>query len=1033
MMSNISAWAIRRPIPTILLFVVLTLMGWASFARLPINADPNVSFPIVNVTVTRSGAAPAELETQVTRKVEGAIAGLAGVRHISSTIVDGVSTTTVEFRLEVDTDRATNDVRDAVTNIRSDLPADIDEPVVARLDIDGSPIIYYVVQSPSLSLRDLSWFVEDTIGRELLAVPGVQRAQRFGGVEREIKVELDPAQLTAFGITADQVNSEIRSLNANLPGGRAELGQQEQSVRTLGSARTVESLADTQIPLPGGRWVKLATLGKVSDGAAEARSLARYDGANVVGFSVSRAKGASDTVVADAVAKRLAEIQARNPAIKIDELFSTVEYTRESYDAAMEALVEGAFLTVLVVFLFLRDWRATLIAALAMPLSMLPTFVAMDFLGFTLNSITLLALTLVIGILVDDAIVEIENIDRHIHMGKRPYLASIEAADAIGLAVVATTFTIVAVFAPVSFIGGIIGQYFRQFGITVAIAVLASLLVARLLTPLMAAYLLQPKRHKPPEAGKPSSRIVSRYLGVLTWTLDHKLASISIAVAIFIGSMALTQYLPSGFLPVADSNISQIKLELAPGARLADTDEVTLELARKLRTRPEVAHVLVTADDVRKAEVMIVLKPRGERAITRQEFEVAVRPLLQNVPDIRFTFQSDGGGGRNVSVVLAGDDPEKLTEAARNLMAGMKTLPQIANVGSTLPLPRPEFLIRPRFDEAAHLGVSVEAIGTAVRIATIGATESGSAKFNLGDRQVTIRVALARDARGDLDVLRALRVTTAGGEAVPLSSVADIGFGTGEAAIERFDRKRRVNVEADLNGATIGEALAAIAQLPAMKNLPKGVEEVKYGEAEFMQEMFVSFALAMASGIMMVLVVLVLLFKDFLQPVTILMALPLAVGGAVLGLLIYGAALDLSSIIGLLMLMGIVTKNSILLVDFAIDGMARGLSRRAALLAAGATRARPIIMTTLAMIAGMLPAVLGLGAGASFRGPMAVAVIGGLVASTLLSLVFVPVVFVYMDMLRQWLGRRLSRFTSVTEEDRKAAATPRGQSDLFTI
>jgi HAE1 family hydrophobic/amphiphilic exporter-1 len=1023
MMSNISAWAIRRPIPTILLFIVLTLMGWASFAKLPINADPNVSFPIVNVTVTRSGAAPAELETQVTRKVESAVAGLAGVRHITSTVEDGVSTTTVEFRLEMDVDRATNDVRDAVANIRGDLPGDVEEPIVARLDVEGSAILYYVVQSPTMSLRDLSWFVEDTIGRELLAVPGVQKSQRFGGIEREIKVELDPAKLAAFGITADQVNSEIRSLNANMPGGRAELAGREQSVRTLGSALTVEAFADTQIPLPGERWVKLSTLGTIVDGAAEERSFARYDGQNVVGFSVSRAKGSSDTTVADAVVKKLEEIGQRYPAIKISELVSTVDYTRESYDAAMEALVEGAFLTVLVVFLFLRDWRATLIAALAMPLSMLPTFIVMDWLGFTLNSISLLALTLVIGILVDDAIVEIENIDRHIHMGKRPYLASIEAADAIGLAVVATTFTIVAVFTPVSFIGGIIGQYFKQFGITVAVAVLASLLVARLLTPLMAAYLMRPKKTpKHVEGEAKPSRLMSGYLGLLGWTLDHKLTSIAAAVAIFIGSMALTQYLPSGFLPVSDSNLSTIKFELPPGARLADADRVALGLVEKLRQRPEVAHVLATSSDVRKVDLMVVLKPRAERSVTRQQFEVAVRPLLQGIPDIRFTFQGDGGGGRNVSVVLAGDDPQKLTQAAQDLAIQMKDLTQIANVATTLPLPQPELLIRPRFDEAAQLGVSIEAIGTALRIATIGATDTGSAKFNLGDRQVPIRVALTREARADLDAIRSLRVTTASGVAVPLSSVADIGFGTGEAAIERFDRKRRVNVEADLNNATIGDALGAIAQLPAMKNLPNGVQEIKYGEAEFMQEMFVSFALAMATGIMMVFVVLILLFKDFLQPVTILMALPLAIGGAMIGLLLYGAALDLSSIIGLLMLMGIVTKNSILLVDFAIDGMEQGMSRREALLKAGATRARPIIMTTLAMVAGMLPAVLGFGAGASFRGPMAVAVIGGLVTSTLLSLVFVPVVFVYMDMLRGWIGRKLSRLTSVTEEDRKAGA-----------
>jgi HAE1 family hydrophobic/amphiphilic exporter-1 len=656
----------------------------------------------------------------------------------------------------------------------------------------------------------------------------------------------------------------------------------------------------------------------------------------------------------------------------------------------------------------------------------------MDLLGFTLNSITLLALTLVIGILVDDAIVEIENIDRHLHLGKRPYFASIDAADAIGLAVVATTLAIVAVFAPVSFIGGVIGQYFKQFGLTVAVAVLASLLVARLLTPLMAAYMLRPK----PAAGHAAapSRLAAGYAAVLGWTLDHRRITLAVAGAIFAGSLALVPLLPTGFLPVSDSKLSNLQVELPPGATLADTEAAAQRIAAELRQRPEVAHVFTTigaaggasaADanasggDVSKASLLVVLKPRGERQMTRKEFERSARDELASIPDIRFTFLGDSGG-KDVSIVLTGDDPARLAGVVQALEREMRALPQLANARSTEPLPRPEIRIRPRPDEAARLGVSAQAIGTVARIATIGGTDANSAKFNLGDRQVPIRVVLDRRARTDIESLRQLRVAGDRG-AVPLTSVADIGFGAGDAEVERFDRRRRVSVDADLNGVPLGTALAAIDALPSLAHLPDGVERPAFGDAEFMAEMFSSFGKAMAAGVLMVLAVLVLLFRDFLQPVTILVALPLSVIGAILALLGYGAALDLSSVIGLLMLMGIVTKNSILLVDFAIEGRRQGLDRRTALVQACLVRARPIIMTTMAMVAGMMPAVLGIGADAGFRGPMAVAVVGGLITSTVLSLVFVPAVFTVMDDIRGWIAPRLGRLTSVTPSDRAAA------------
>ncbi|KQU88103.1 ABC transporter permease [Ensifer sp. Root31] len=1018
MTSNISAWAISKPVPTIVLFIVLTLVGWAAFLKLPINANPNVSFPVVAITVTQSSAAPAEMETQVTQRIEGAASGIAGVQHIRSTIGDGVSTTTVEFKIGTDPDRATNDVREAVTQIRSDLPQTIQEPVVSRVDVDGGAILYYTVRAPAMSAVDLSWFVEDTINRELLTVPGVQKVQRLGGVNREIRVSLNPDRLLALGVTADQVNTALRETNVNVPSGRGEIGDREQSIRTVGSAKTLEEFARLTIPLPGNRWIPLREIARIDDGPVEPRTFAHLDTQPVVGFSVARAKGYSDTAVAAGVTKRLAEIQGRTPDVDIKELISTVEYTLQSYDNAVAALVEGAALTVIVVFLFLRNWRATLIAAVAMPLSILPTFAAMHLLGFTLNSISLLALTLVIGILVDDAIVEIENIERHIDMGKRPYIAAIEAADAIGLAVVATTLTIVAVFTPVSFIGGAVGQYFKQFGLTVAIAVMLSLVVARLLTPLMAAYILQPKSAAHHE--EKTSRIGNSYLKLLAWTLDHRKTAFALVGAIFAGSIYLLALLPTGFLPEDDTNISQVKVSMPPGTRLEETAKVSDGIVKRLSARPEIESVLAVADSVSEVQLLIKLKPRGERKLDKKSFELAIRPILAETPDVLFTFVTDTGA-KEVSIYLVGNNSEELTKAARQLESEMRMLPELTNVLSTEPLRAPELAVTPRLDEAARLGVSVVSLGTIARIATIGDIDSGSAQFNLGDRQVPIRVLLDKGARGDLGTIQKLRVGTAAGGVVPLTSVADLSFGAEEGKVERLDRKRLIAVESNLNnGATLGTAIEAISALPSLKSLPASVSRIEYGDTEYMNEMFSNFALALLTGIMVVAAVLVLLFKDFLQPMTILIALPLSIGGAALALILYGAALDLSSTIGILMLMGIVCKNSILLVDYAIVVRKEGLDRRSALLKAGITRARPIIMTTIAMVAGMVPAAIGVGADAGMRAPMAVAVIGGLIASTGLSLVFVPAMFTVMDDVNIWLSRRLRKLTSVTADDIKA-------------
>jgi HAE1 family hydrophobic/amphiphilic exporter-1 len=1026
---NISAWAIRSPIPTIVLVIALTLGGCFAFLKLPVNVSPDTAFPVAVVTVNAPGTSTGDLESTVTKRLEDAFAGIADVHHIRSTIVDGASTTMVEFQLGIDPDSAINLVRDAIAHVRGDLPVGIPEPVVSRLDVQGGAILTYAVRARSMSPLELSWYVDNTLSQELLSVPGVGRVTRVGGVDREIRVALDPARLQARGITAAEVDDQVRVRSVDLPGGRAAIGLLAQSIRVLGSARSVAQLAATSIALPDDKWARLDDLGTVADGAAEPRRRARFDGDEVVGFAVFKADGASEVSVADAVANRLDAIARANPGISIPLIAGTVAYTRNSFTAAMHTLIEGLSLASLVVFWFLRDWRTTLLAAVAMPLSLVPTFAALLLFGFTLNSITLLALTLIVGVLVDDAIVEIENIVRHIGRGARPYRAAIEAADEIGLAVVATTMTIVVVFLPVSLMGGVVGQYFKQFGVTVAVAVLASLLVARLLTPMLAAYFLKPNpvSHREP-------RLVGRYRSLLGWALSHRGRVLAAGLLFFAGSLALVPLLPTGFLPAEDLGQSFLSIELPPGATIDETDRTAQRVAALLRARPEVAHVFTSigagnafsGGEVRQAMLTINLKPAGERTHSKAEFERLARPLLAGIPDIRWHF-SNGGGDRDVSLVLTGADAASLARAAQTLADQMGRVPGIANVTAGIPLADPEVLIRPRPALAASLGVTTQAIAETARVATTGNIGANLRNLDLGNRQVPIRVELAAGQRADLATIRGLRVPGSQGS-VPLASVADISFGDGEARVQRFDRSRMVAVEADLDpGVTLGTAMRAIHALPVFGELAaSGVRERPYGATEYMADMFDQFGVAMLAGLLMLFGVLLLLFRHFLHPITILTTLPLSVGGALAALLVTGQALDLSSFIGLLMLMGIVTKNAILLVDAAITREAAGLGRRAALIEAGAQRARPIVMTSIAMIAGMLPTTFGIGAGAAFRMPMATAVIGGLLTSTLLSLVFVPVFYTCVSDLDRWLRPRLAGLTTLGPADRDAGDTATG-------
>ena len=1019
---NISAWSIRHPVPSLVLFLVLLVLGLASFLSLPVTKFPNIDLPIIQARIYQSGAAPSELETQVTKRVEDAIAGINGVKHITSSVTEGSSVTTVEFRLEIDPDRALNDIKDAVQRIRTDLPRTIEEPVVTRVEIEGLPIVTYAASAPAMTPEELSWFVDDTLVRLLQGVKGVSEVRRIGGVLREIRVNLDPDRLLAYGVTAGDVNRQVRASNVNLAGGRGEIAGREQAIRTLASKQTVVELAQTAIALPGGRKVRLDQLGTVTDTIEEPRTYAKLDGQSIVAFSISRAKGESDTTVAAATADKIEEIKKLYPDVALKRIDNTVDYTFGVYQSTMKTLLEGAVLAIVVVFIFLRDLRATVIAAIALPLSIIPAFWAMEAMGFSLNLISLLAITIVTGILVDDAIVEIENIVRHIQMGKSPYRASLEAADEIGLAVIAITATIIAVFTPVSFMGGIAGQYFKQFGLVVAAAVFFSLLVARLITPLLAAYFMRPHGSAPEEG-----RLMRTYTRIVGWSVRHRIKTVALGFLIFFASIGSFYLIPKGFIPQEDSGRMLLGVELPPGSRIGDTDRTTTEVTRRIKARADVDNVFViggtllgSGEEVRKATLIITLKPRDERKLKQSQIQEEIGRDISDMPDIRYFFVEDDGQ-RQFQLVVTGRDGDAVTKVAADLTSQAKRVPSLVNVVSTAELDRPELRVYPRSEVAAELGVNTEAISETVRIATIGDVGANLAKFDIGDRQVPIRVQLKEGARESRQLIEELKIATTSGAAVPLSTVATFDYGQGPTAIDRYDRTRRIVLGAGLvTGTPLGDAVDAVMALPAAKNLPEGVEIKQFGAAEVMGEVFESFEKAMGSGLMMVYAVLVLLFASFLQPITILFSLPLSIGGAITALAITGDSISLPVVIGVLMLMGIVTKNAIMLVDFAVEEIRRGVERNEAIIDAGRKRARPIIMTTIAMVGGMLPSALALESGGEFRAPMAVAVIGGLISSTVLSLLFVPAVFALMDDFAKWIWHFFSGQIGSADEPEEA-------------
>jgi hydrophobe/amphiphile efflux-1 (HAE1) family protein len=1010
MSFNISEWSIKKPLPTIVLFLVLAIFGCFSFTTLGIDNNPNVDIPTVLIIVNQAGAGPVELESQVTRKIEDSVAALGNIDNIISTVEDGKSTTTVNFLLGTNIDRATNDVRNAIAQVRQNLPQDINEPVVKRRESAGRPILTYAVTSSQKTVEELSNLVDQEISRALLTVKGVAQIKRIGGVNREIRVNLDPIQLQSLGITATQVNDQIRAFNTNLPGGQATIGGSEQNIRTLGSANNVDILKTYEIVLPKGGSVILSSLGMIDDSYGDVRQVAKLNNKSVVAFQVLRSSGSVTVTVEKGVQESINKLQQSfNKDVKIELIFTLATYIKETYTSTIHDLIIASVLAVLTIMLFLRNWRATLIIAVALPLSIIPTFAIQQILGYTLNSMTLLALALAVGNLVDDAVVEIENMERHMDMGKPPFQAAIDSAEEVGLAVVACSATIVAVFLPVAFMGGIPGQFFQPFGVTVSVATIFSTFVARMITPMMGAYLLKDKTHNQQQIRKQLKissprRRFQPYKSLLTWALRHRLTTIVLATTFFVGSLLLVPLIPKGFIDSSDIGTSTLSVELPPGSTLQDTDQIVNQTTNLIRgsTAGEAVESILATENVNNAILTIKLIPR-EKRFTQAEFEQKVRPEFRKISGARISFQAQGvtGSKKDLTILLKSENSDTLQQAANALEKQMRTVPGLVEVNSSASLVRPEILIIPDPQRAGDLGVTVQSIARTASLATIGDNDSALAKFNLIDRQIPIRVQIDPKAKAEINSLKNLQVPSQNGSLVPLIEVADIRFGSGPAQIDRNDRSRQVSIEGNLaKGVSLGDAVQAVNKLPALLNLPAGVVQQEAGDAKIMGEIFSRFGIALALALMCIYLILALLYNNLLHPITIMMALPFCLGGALLGLLITQKALGLYALIGIVLLMGIVTKNSILLVDYTMINLKEGKSQRKALLEAGISRLRPILMTSIATVAGIFPLALGLGSGAEVRQPMGIAIMGGFITSTMLTLVVVPVFFSYVDDLQ---------------------------------
>jgi HAE1 family hydrophobic/amphiphilic exporter-1 len=1023
----ISNFAIRRPVITIVVMLILVVFGIVALTQLDTDEFPDVEPPVVAVAIPYPGASTDTVEREVVDPLEEVISGISGVDKINSQSMDSFALMIVQFLYEKDLQQATQEIRDEISSIRNDLPQEMEEPILTRFDPADLPIVSLTLSSQQLSAAELTQLADPDITRQLRGIAGVADVRVVGGVERELRINLRPPDLQASNVSVAQVVQALQAQNLAAPVGRLQDQLNERTIRLRGRLQAPADFGELIVSQSNGRIVRLADVATVEDGSEEPRTAALYDDAGSVGIDIVKAKGFSTTAVAAGARREVAAIQQRLPgSVTLRTVRDAGTRVTNSVRNVEEALVEGAALTVLVVFVFLNSWRSTVITGLALPVSVLASFIAVWAFGFTLNTMSLLGLSLAIGILIDDAIVVRENIVRHVQMGKDHYQASFDGTDEIGLAVAATTFSIVVVFVPIAFMGGVAQQWFAPFALTIASSVLVSLFVSFSLDPMLSAYWPDPHAsiaqrpwisRKLAQFNDWFDRQAERYKVVIGWALDHRWSMVGLAAVTFVAALALPVLgiLGAEFFPRTDDSEFNVTIETPPGSNLEYTRIKAQEVSRLARAKPEVAYTYTTiggqSEAVDEGTVFVKLTPKDERSRSQQQVTTELRQELGRLAGVKASISAGFGGQKQIQMQLQGPDTRQLQALADQVAAIAEKAPGIVDVGLSTKGQKPELTVDIDRGLAGALGITAGQIAQALRPAFSGVDARDRVDPTRETRDVTVR--LAPESRTNVQHLESLPLSIAGPEGrpatVPLGHVARITQSLGPARIDHLDRQRVIAVQANTQGRPLSEAMRDITErIQREVTFPPGYVLTQGGETEDQQEVFGRIMIALGIAVMLMYFVLVVQFESFLDPFSILLSLPLSLIGVVLGLLVTGSTLNLMSLIGVILLLGIVAKNAILLIDFAKWAEESGMERREAIIQAGRVRLRPILMTTVALIAGMVPVALGVGEGADFRAPLGIAVIGGVITSTLLTLLVIPTVY---EILSDWRDALSARFT----------------------
>jgi hydrophobe/amphiphile efflux-1 (HAE1) family protein len=1010
--------SVERPVFATMMILALIVLGLFSYMKLNIDQFPDVDIPYVTVVTVLRGAGPEQMETDVTKKIEDAVNPVAGIDHIQSTSQEGLSVVIIQFKLEIDGKTAAQEVREKIAAARANLPDEIEDPVITRFDPASQPILQLTV-SGNRSAKEITTYTKDVIKKRLENVPGVGSVDLVGGDEREIQVEVDAGRLQAYNLSIQDVVQSIAAANLEVPAGNLIQGPRQLLLRTMGKYTDVDDFKKVIVANPGGKIVHLSEVATVSDGVKERTSMARVNGRQAVGLNVKKQSGSNTVRVADVINAQIERLKKEMPSdLVITVARDNSTFIRDSVRDVIFDILYGGLLAVIVVYLFLANIRPTIISAIALPTSIIASFIIMYALNFTLNVMSLMALSLAVGLLIDDAIVVIENIYRHMHEGATPTEAAKSATSEIGLAVMATTFTVVAVFVPVAFMPGIVGRFFFQFGITVAVSVLVSLFVAFTLTPMLASRWLHKEDEELTNEGSPLRRglyyfnhfftvLSSRYQRAIRWSLAHRKSTIGFALGLFFSSFFLMRFLGSSFFPTSDQSEFTIGINAAPGSSLEQTGAISAQIEAVLQQRPEVRTLMTTIgagnDPVTKGNILVKLAKKHERKKGIEEIIQEVRESLKNLPGANLSIlvaQGPGGGAKPVIMSVRGENLGTLEKLAGQVERIVRSSPGAADVENSLETSKPEVRIRIDREKASDLGLNVGLIATTIRAMVDGTVATQYAE---GGEQYDVRVRLTKDDRTSLENIGNLTIKSSkdlpGQQKyiIPISYVADISPGSGPSKINRFDRQREIRIDANTSGRTLGEVLDEIQKQTKAIPLPPGYSVGVTGSGEQQSEAFGNILLSLGLAVIFVYIVLAAQFESFSYPFSIMLALPMSLIGAIVALIIFKGALSVISLIGIIMLMGLVTKNGILLVDYANVLRDRGMERTEALIQAGATRLRPILMTTFAMIFGMMPVAFAVSEGSEFRSPMGQAVIGGLITSTMLTLFIVPVVYSLLD------------------------------------